>query len=104
MGFWKFVSCIAGGAATIVAAPVVLSAAAVAGTAGIAAGVATGAGILAVSKLGKSFVDNVIKDKVLPESGCIVYCALAFGGAEHTGVYIGNNQIVELNGDGRIIA
>ena len=50
--------------------------------------------------LAKSFVDNVFKDKVTPIKGSILHCSLL--GAEHTGVYIGNNQIVELLGSGEI--
>ena len=48
----------------------------------------------------KSFVDNVIKDKVIPTEGSILHCSLF--GVEHTGIYIGNNQIVELLGTGEI--
>ncbi len=36
-----------------------------------------------------------------PAPGTPVYCNLAII-AEHTGVYIGNNEIVHLNGDGNI--
>lgn len=50
--------------------------------------------------LKKSFVDNVLKDKVLPVKGSILHCSLF--GAEHTGIYIGNNKIVELLGTGEI--
>ena len=32
----------------------------------------------------------------------VLYCDLACGFAEHSGIYIGNNQIVELNGGGDI--
>ena len=48
----------------------------------------------------KSFVDNVIRDKVTPIIGSILHRSLF--GVEHTGVYIGNNQIVELLGTGKI--
>ena len=50
--------------------------------------------------LQKSFVDNVFRHKVTPIKGSILHCSLF--GAEHTGVYIGNNQIVELLGTGEI--
>ena len=51
----------------------------------------------------ESFVDNVIRDKVSsPVIGSIVYCDLAAGYAEHSGVYIGNNSIVHLSGSGEI--
>ena len=50
----------------------------------------------------ESFVDNVFRDKVEPEVGSVVYCDLAFGYAEHSGIYIGGNQIVHLNKYGEI--
>ena len=53
----------------------------------------------------ESFIDNVIRDTVSePEIGSIVYCDLAGGNAEHSGIYIGNNKIVHLDGDGTIEA
>ena len=46
------------------------------------------------------FIDNVFRDKVVPIPGSILYCDLwAF---EHSGVYIGNNKIVHLDGSGKI--
>lgn len=51
-----------------------------------------------------SFVDNVIRDKVQPEIGSVVYCDLLFGYAEHSGIYIGDGEIVALEKDGRIVA
>jgi cell wall-associated NlpC family hydrolase len=49
----------------------------------------------------ESFTDNVIKDKVRSLSpGTVLYCDLPIG--EHSGIYIGDNQIVHLNGDGDI--
>lgn len=50
----------------------------------------------------ESIVDNLIREKVNPVVGSIVYCDLAAGQAEHSGIYIGNNRIVHLNGDGVI--
>ncbi|GAA6205390.1 hypothetical protein [Thalassotalea sp. SU-HH00458] len=44
------------------------------------------------------------RDPVIPIVGSIVYCDIAFGYAEHSGVYIGNNQIIHLNGKGDIEA
>lgn len=49
-----------------------------------------------------SFIDNVIRDRVYPVKGSIVYCDLAFGTGEHSGIYIGNNKIVHLDGSGDI--
>lgn len=51
----------------------------------------------------ESFVDNVIRDKVdEPAFGSVVYCDLAGGYGEHSGIYIGNDQIVHLDGSGAI--
>lgn len=52
--------------------------------------------------LAESFIDNVIRDKVSPKIGSVVYCEMAFGLAEHSGIYVGNGKIVELSGDGVI--
>ncbi|STQ90839.1 lecithin retinol acyltransferase family protein [Iodobacter fluviatilis] len=59
-----------------------------------------GKGLL--GNLVESFVDNVIRDTVYPIKGSIVYCDLAFGNAEHSGIYVGNNKIVHLDGSGDI--
>lgn len=40
--------------------------------------------------------------KVKPKEGSIVYCDLALGYAEHSGIYIGNDKIVELSSSGKI--
>ena len=50
----------------------------------------------------ESFIDNEIRDTVYPVMGSVVYCDLAFGHAEHSGIYIGNDQIVHLDGSGDI--
>jgi len=50
----------------------------------------------------ESFVDNVFRDMVEPKIGSIVYCELALGQAEHSGVYVGDHQIVHLDGSGFI--
>lgn len=55
-----------------------------------------------VTRFAESFVDNVIRDTVQPVSGCVVYCELAGGRAEHSGIYVGANQIVHLDGGGSI--
>ena len=49
-----------------------------------------------------SLIDNFLLDKVEPEPGCVVYCDLAFGYAEHRGIYVDDGEIVHLNGDGEI--
>lgn len=55
-----------------------------------------------IDNLIESAIDNIIKDKVTPAIGSIVYCDLLFGNAEHSGVYVGDGQIVHLSGDGAI--
>lgn len=55
-----------------------------------------------LSNLGESVVDNVFRDKVVPVAGSVVYCDLAFGYAEHSGIYIGRRRIVQLSSTGEI--
>lgn len=55
-----------------------------------------------VYNFAESFVDNVVFDKVKPVPGSILYTDLAFGYMEHSGVYIGQNQIVHLNSAGKV--
>ncbi len=43
-----------------------------------------------------------IKDINEPELGSILYCYLFGGVCEHSGIYVGNNEIVHLNGDGLV--
>ncbi len=46
-------------------------------------------------------IDNGIRTTVdEPAIGSVVYCDLAFSTVEHSGIYVGNNKIVHLNGDG----
>ena len=44
---------------------------------------------------------DACRDQVQPEIGSVLYCDLAFGYMEHSGIYIGNRQIVHLNEIGR---
>ena len=53
-----------------------------------------------IFNLFESFVDNVFRDKVSPYMGSILYIDMAFGFADHSGVYVGNGQVVELSGEG----
>ena len=48
-------------------------------------------------------IKKVLTPKVEPVIGSVVYCDLAEF-AEHSGIYIGNNRIVHLNGDGKVEA
>ena len=50
---------------------------------------------------GKTASEGVL---VRPVPGSVVYCDLAFGFAEHSGIYIGDNLIVALEHDGRIVS
>ena len=40
---------------------------------------------------------------VKPRPGSVVICKLLGGLCEHSGIYVGNNEIVELNGDGKVV-
>ena len=51
--------------------------------------------------LAESFIDNVIRDKVAPVPASVVYCELDLA-VEHSGIYIGDDQIVNLDGRGEI--
>lgn len=56
-----------------------------------------------LKELATSFVDNVFRDRVSePAIGSVVYCDYVFGLAEHSGIYLGDEQIMHLNGKGRI--
>lgn len=56
-----------------------------------------------VGELTESLVDNVFMDKVCsPKIGSVVYCDLVAGCAEHSGIYVGSNSIIHLNGDGEV--
>jgi hypothetical protein len=50
-----------------------------------------------------SFKSHVFGPRVKPIPGSIVKCDLALGKADPTGVYCGENTIIELRGDGAII-
>ncbi|WPC75926.1 lecithin retinol acyltransferase family protein [Vibrio porteresiae] len=47
-------------------------------------------------------VDNYIFDKVQPQIGSVVYCDLIIAASviQHSGIYVGNGEIVHLNRDG----
>ena len=54
------------------------------------------------SSLTESFIDNVLRDPVTPVFGSVLYVDLAFGSAEHSGIYVGGGEkcIVELTNQG----
>lgn len=49
----------------------------------------------------ESIVDNC-RDQVQPKIGSVLYCDLAFGYMDHSGIYIGDGKIVHLSGKGNI--
>lgn len=51
----------------------------------------------------EELIDNFVRDKAQPVIGSILYCNLGTGQitVEHTGIYIGNGEIVELQGKGK---
>ncbi len=54
-----------------------------------------------VNAIVNSLIDNEVRTMVEePAIGSVVYCDLAFSTVEHSGIYVGNNKIVHLNGDG----
>lgn len=50
----------------------------------------------AMKEVGESFVKNVFCDIVKPVVGSVLKCDLAGGAVSHTGIYIGNDRIVEV--------
>lgn len=55
-----------------------------------------------MGKFTESLVDNFLLDRVYPVPGSVVYCDLALGYADHSGIYVGDGMIVHLNGDGKV--
>ncbi|WP_228256338.1 lecithin retinol acyltransferase family protein [Acinetobacter wuhouensis] len=53
-------------------------------------------------KMVDGFINSTIKDLVKPKVGSIVHCGLLMNQIEHSGIYIGHNKIVHLDGSGRI--
>lgn len=52
----------------------------------------------------ESFVDNVVRDRVTPAPGSVVYCGLLNNIVEHSGIYVSHDCIVHLDGSGRVEA
>jgi hypothetical protein len=57
---------------------------------------------VSVRRFGKELIDTAFRGNVKPRPGSLVYRDLYFGYAEHSGIYVGDDQIVELDGQGRI--
>ncbi len=51
-------------------------------------------------KVAGCVINNVFRKTVEPVPGSVVYCEIAAGMAIHSGIYVGNNKIVHLNGNG----
>ena len=62
-----------------------------------AASVATNSACGAVKSAYKNF-----DTKVIPKKGSVLYCDLTGSFLEHSGIYVGDNRIVHLNGKGEI--
>lgn len=54
-----------------------------------------------VGSLAESLIDNVFRDTVAPVEGSIVHCSLF--GVEHSGVYVGDGEIIHLLGTGSVV-
>ncbi|MFW1364841.1 lecithin retinol acyltransferase family protein [Vibrio parahaemolyticus] len=61
-------------------------------------------GSFVVGSLSKSLIQNLFWKTNHPVRGSIVFCDLALGYAEHSGVYVGNGRIIHRNGKGLIEA
>lgn len=53
------------------------------------------------------FVEEIFSKKKLEKSikpayGSLLYCELGFGTMEHSGIYVGNNKVIDLDGKGNI--
>ena len=56
-----------------------------------------------ITNVVESVIDN-IRDQVIPIPGSVVYCDLMYGYMEHSGVYAGDNMIIQLSNSGVIEA
>jgi hypothetical protein len=55
-----------------------------------------------VEVLQEQWLESLLAPTVKPVPGSVVFCDLALGYAEHSGIYVGDGEIVHLNGRGRI--
>ena len=53
-------------------------------------------------KMIDGLINYAVKDLVKPKVGSIVHCGLLMNQIEHSGIYVGYNKIVHLDGSGRI--
>ena len=53
-------------------------------------------------KMIDGLINSAIKELVKPKVGSVVHCGLLMNQIEHSGIYVGYNKIVHLDGSGRI--
>lgn len=53
-------------------------------------------------KMIDGLINSAIKDLVKPKVGSVVHCGLLANQIDHSGIYVGYNKIVHLDGSGRI--
>lgn len=52
----------------------------------------------------ENFTKNVLMDKIEePVAGSVVYCGMALGYIEHSGIYVGNGSIISLSAEGYLV-
>ena len=68
----------------------------------VAKNLAKTAGVALARNAATSLIDNCLRRKVQPRIGSVVYVDMFLGAAEHSGIYVGDGEVVELGGDGRV--
>ena len=68
----------------------------------VAKNLAKTAGVALARNAATSLIDNYLRGKVQPRIGSLLYVDMFLGAAEHSGIYVGNGEVVELGGDGRV--
>ena len=66
----------------------------------VAKNLAKAAGVALARNAATSLIDNYLRGKVQPRVGSLLYVDMFLGAAEHSGIYVGNGEVVELGGDG----
>lgn len=68
----------------------------------VAKNLAKAAGVALARNAATSLIDNYLRGKVQPRVGSLLYVDMFLGAAEHSGIYVGDGEVVELGGDGRV--
>ncbi len=68
----------------------------------VAKNLAKAAGVALARNAATSLIDNCFRGKVQPRIGSLVYVDMFLGAAEHSGIYVGGDEVVELGGDGYV--